>query len=435
MPKARTGYMFKRGNRFLLQISADGERTNVTLRNPDGKPCKTDREAGAARDILMQPLALADAGAGLSAVESMLRTNAATVAASDPTGEARGGVSIGDAFEAYRAAPNRPDSGAVTLRSYRNSLSVFAGWMKRKHPKVKTLAGVSDSMAADFIRWMQSEGKAAGSVVRYLNVLALIWRTLSPPGNPWTKDKIARPRLAKHGAGRRELSLDELRPLLESADGELRTLLCIGTFTGLRLGDAVRLSWDEVDLSRGMLAVVPRKTERTSGQLVAMPLAAPLRAVLDSMPHRSGPLCPELRAMYERDRAAVSKIVQRHFRKTGIQTRGEGPGGRSKTVTGYHSLRHSFASFAALAGWPEAIVREVLGHSSAAVTRKYLHLSNPAMARALPALPDPLASKSESVALPAREPVPAWIAEALHGMNGRTWRKVRDGILAQGDRA
>jgi len=42
---------------------------------------------------------------------------------------------------------------------------------------------------------------------------------------------------------RRELTIEELRRVCNAATGELRTLLAIGTYTGLRLGDAATLRW------------------------------------------------------------------------------------------------------------------------------------------------------------------------------------------------
>ena len=45
----------------------------------------------------------------------------------------------------------------------------------------------------------------------------------------------------------------ELKEILEGATGDLQTLLFIGTFTGLRLGDCCTLKWGEVDLDRGLI--------------------------------------------------------------------------------------------------------------------------------------------------------------------------------------
>ena len=49
---------------------------------------------------------------------------------------------------------------------------------------------------------------------------------------------------------RRELTIDELRKVCQTATGELRTLLALGIYSGLRLGDCATLRWGEVDLPR-----------------------------------------------------------------------------------------------------------------------------------------------------------------------------------------
>ncbi len=52
---------------------------------------------------------------------------------------------------------------------------------------------------------------------------------------------------------RRELTLAELKEILEAANADLQTLLYLGTFTGLRLGDCCTLKWGETDLDRGLI--------------------------------------------------------------------------------------------------------------------------------------------------------------------------------------
>ena len=63
-------------------------------------------------------------------------------------------------------------------------------------------------------------------------------------------------------------------------------------------------------------------------------------------------------------------------------------GRRNRTPeASFHSLRHSFVSFAANAGVPLAIVQSIVGHCSTAMTRHYYHENLSELKRAVQALP------------------------------------------------
>jgi site-specific recombinase XerD len=50
-------------------------------------------------------------------------------------------------------------------------------------------------------------------------------------------------------------------------------------------------------------------------------------------------------------------------------------------VTGWHVLRHSFCSHLAMRGAPAIAIEELAGHSSIAVTNRYMHLAPRGAAR------------------------------------------------------
>ncbi len=152
------------------------------------------------------------------------------------------------------------------------------------------------------------------------------------------------------------MSIDELKAVCQAAEGELRTLLAVGLYSGLRLHDAVLLRWDAVNLERGMLSVLPHKTART-GRRLAIPLFPTLRAILDE-------------------------------------------------------------SLAAAAGVPLAVVQELCGHASPAIQRHYLHLGEPETRRAVESLPDVLALPAATCATdPAEAADRARLAALAQSMN------------------
>ena len=59
---------------------------------------------------------------------------------------------------------------------------------------------------------------------------------------------------------------------------------------------------------------------------------------------------------------------------------------RKATVYGFHSLRHSFASFCAEAGVPKAVVVSILGADSSIIDRFYTHVGEDAQRAAIEAI-------------------------------------------------
>ena len=59
---------------------------------------------------------------------------------------------------------------------------------------------------------------------------------------------------------------------------------------------------------------------------------------------------------------------------------------RKTTVLGFHSLRHSFASFCAEAGIPKSVVVSILGANSEIVDEFYTHIGEDAQRAAVEAI-------------------------------------------------
>ena len=207
--------------------------------------------------------------------------------------------------------------------------------------------------------------------------------------NPWAKMKH---KAEDKTATRRELTVDELRRVCEGTKGELRTLFAVGIYTGLRLGDCALLDWGNVDLTRRMISVVPRKTKRHAhGKPVVIPIHAVLSAVLAETPPdaRTGYVMPKIAEEYGRASSLVTRRIQKHFQACGIRTaHKDNEDARAVVEVGFHSLRHTFVSLSANAGVPLAHVQAIVGHSNPAMTRHYFHVSENALQNAVGALPN-----------------------------------------------
>src|SRR5208282_5989770 len=99
-----------------------------------------------------------------------------------------------------------------------------------------------------------------------------------------------------------------------------RTLLALGIYSGLRLGDCATLRWGEVDLPRTMIRRIPNKTARRNPKPVLVPIHPILRDMLTATPpeQRHEYVLPKMAALYLRRADMVTDLVQKHFKACGI---------------------------------------------------------------------------------------------------------------------
>jgi integrase len=193
---------------------------------------------------------------------------------------------------------------------------------------------------------------------------------------------------------RRSFTINELETIFSESKGDLRYLIALGVFTGMRMGDCVCLRWDEVDLKAGLIRHVPFKTRR-KGKEVVVPIHAMLAPMLEKLRQRRRGkyLFPDLVKTYERDPSAVSKIFSKFLRdQCRIKTNEAADSvsdQRKNAVSrvGFHSLRHSFVSLCAAEGVPQVVLRELVGHGSPAMTAVYSHSNLEQRTKAIAGLP------------------------------------------------
>ncbi len=432
--KHRSGTIYKRGGVYWLKYMVEGKRLYQSLETGDIE------EAEKRRTAIMRPYVAASKTEALAAVVAKL--DDARAAQAKVEDEVNPPLSLAAAWNEYLASTERPDSSEATLEQYGFQWGTFARWMHDNHPNITALRDVNKAIADDFAAYLIREKKSAGTFNKYMNLLALVYRTLKDKakltGNPW--EDIQRKRMIPQS--RRELTTDELKTVCGAAEGEMRLLFAIGIYTGLRRGDCATLRWGEVDLKRGRITRIPNKTARRNPKPVLIPIHPVLAGMLAETPRadRGEYILPETATMYQRDPSAVSKRIQAHFEDCGIRTVKEGTGfktitdadGKTKEVftgkrgvveVGFHSLRHTFVSLCREANAPLAVVEAIVGHSNPAMTRHYTHVSEQAAGLAVASLPSIYGDAAPAKALPAGDPLEAFkgqvraLADKLDGKN------------------
>jgi integrase len=191
---------------------------------------------------------------------------------------------------------------------------------------------------------------------------------------------------------RRAFAEKELQAVLSVCDGEWRSLVLFGLYTGQRLGDLARLTWSNIDLVRNELRLVVSKT----GKTLILPLAPALRAHIEASPsadNLQAPLHPKAAAFT--NTSTLSNQFSDLLAQAGLSTKRahricSGQGRSSRRTLGelsFHSLRHTTVSMLHAAGLPQAIVLAYAGHASAKINALYTHVGLDALEKAAQALP------------------------------------------------
>jgi len=289
-------------------------------------------------------------------------------------GESSAPLLLGGLVEAWRKSPRRRDVSAELEEDYAREIARFVKWAGEG----VEMAAVDDAMAERYA--VELGRQVSGNTYnKHLVTLTAAWRAVGRAagvrGNPWAD----LPRKRKDTHSRRSLTKEEVAKVLALAEGELRSLVLVGLWTGLRLGDACRLKWDAFKAD----GAVEVKTAKT-GAVVRLPAA---RLVAELGKRGEGYVMPGMAAAYGRDSSAVSKRVTDLFTRAGIATKEKRKGWhQSRPTASFHSLRHTFVTRCVEAGVPVAVVRELVGHTRETMTERYMHISAEAMEAALSAL-------------------------------------------------
>ncbi len=431
-------YLLKRGNSYYCSWRHKGKLLTRALRDANGQPITTLEAARKARDEFMRPFTASTETKVLEELNAKLQGRKAEIAKWED--EKNPPLSIGQAWHEFLTSPNRPDSGGSTLRQYEFQWQAFADWMKEKHADLLTLRDVSKEIAEEYASSLINEKFSPSTFNKHLNLLALVFRVVTHKakltGNPWESPKrggfIQRKRTVTNS--RRELTIDELRKICQAATGELRTLLALGIYSGLRLGDCATLRWGEVDLPRGMIRRIPNKTARRNPKPVIIPIHPILRDMLSETPldKRGEYVLPEMAALYAQNICAVTDRVQSHFKACGITLHKPGTGTDGKRAVievGFHSLRHTFVSLCRESNAPLAVVESIVGHSNPSMTRHYTHVGELAAGRAVALLPSVMSEATPEP--PKLEPsrILREVQNLAKSITAKNWRKQKSALL------
>jgi integrase len=256
------------------------------------------------------------------------------------------------------------------------------------HLDAKTIAGVRDKI---------SKEKSPSTANHAVKVIRAALNQARRDGLV-DQNEASKITLIKCHPNRREsFSLDQIARLLSVANEEWTGIILAGLYTGQRLGDIATLTWNNIDLQKREIHHFAEK----QGKSINIPIAEPLMEYLESTPAGDVPDAPLFPKAYDRvlSQEGRTGTLSGQFRRI-MEAAGLVPKrtwkstGKGRTATRvfnpltFHSLRHTATSLFKEAGVPHAVVQDIIGHESEAVSRIYTHVGDPAKRDAINKLPN-----------------------------------------------
>lgn len=225
-----------------------------------------------------------------------------------------------------------------------------------------------DGSAVDrLIAGLKEAGNSPATINRKIAALSKMMSFAFERG--WIDRKVKLPRMREAQGRIRWMSRDEYASVLDDLhlnDPEMRDLVQFLTETGLRLGEALALKWEDVD--NGHIRVWCNKGDKPR----SVPLSDRASSTLDAIRPGGDELGPfahftthSVRHRWNTAKVRLGKAADDEFTP--------------------HCCRHTFASWLVQAGVPIYTVKELCGHKCIEVTMRYAHLSDRSLSSAIEA--------------------------------------------------
>lgn len=359
----------------------DGRRINRSTKQTDRRKAQTvaDTWEKAARKARLSELTQA---ASVKILGELLEAT---------TGETLHVESIAGFLRGWIASRESLGRADATARRYRSVIESFLAHLSGP----RAGASIASLSAGEIEAWRNAElqsGKGATTADFGLKVLRAALNAARRKGLA-----LANPAEAVEAAGgaaetREPFTAEEVVALLNLADKEWRGMILLGAWCGLRIADAANLTWASVNLRDQLLSFQPAKTRNKQAAPLILAMSPELVEHLSTLTPGVGkaPLFPSLHGRKPGSHGGLSNEFSRLMGRAGVMVRKgrEKKGaGRQFNSKGFHSFRHTMISRMANANTPPDVRRSMVGHSSDAIHRKYVHLNLETQRKALAALP------------------------------------------------
>ena len=239
----------------------------------------------------------------------------------------------------------------------------------QSHFREKKLLDIQSHDIRAYIAHRRAQGASAGTINREIGLFSSAinharrewgWQIHNPCQGCRQREPEGRLRwLTKTEAG------NLIQAARNSPAEHLADFLILALNTGMRSGEMLKLEWQRVDLSGGLIWLEPEHTK--SARRRTIPINANAKSALMSRLNFRATHCPASPWVFCNAQGSRINSVKKSFaaacQKAGI------------TDFRIHDLRHTCAAWLVTAGVPLAEVRDLLGHKSIQMTERYAHLA------------------------------------------------------------
>ena len=308
-------------------------------------------------------------------------------------------------WETYASHPDRATPATVHEQiSYQATLAEFLRFLDGQVSQFSQITENHTMKFADYLHTTQISVSTHNRKIKRLRKIFSTLQSFREGDNPFAMRILFRKEREEQDTAVRRIAFtreqeEQIRAVLDDPKhrllnkNEIKVIFYLGMYTGQRLKDCVLLQWQNINLERQRIWVKQFKT----GKEVSLPMAPQLYSVLLKAWEwkTDAYVCPHVAARYKQtDKRGkcigdclVNIDVMRVIRWIGVETSVAVEGRKKKTtVLGFHSLRHSFASFCAERGVPKAVVVSILGADSEIIDQFYTHIGEDAQQAAIEAI-------------------------------------------------
>lgn len=255
-----------------------------------------------------------------------------------------------------------------TVKHYALSVRLFHDWLRTELGHQGPLRKASQSDLKAYQIWLSTQKRySKNSIYFSIKSLQAFYRFLQLD----TADSMKPPKRAQ--ALPKYLTETEAKRLLGAAMGNPRahSIVAILLYSGLRVGELVRLETHNVDFDELTITVKSGKGDKDRLVVVTDACMGAVREWLARRPKSpSDYVYPGRGGRSPLSEQTVQRLVQRTSKRAGIE----------KNVTP-HVLRHTLATALLRNGGDIRFIQRMLGHASIATTQIYTHLDDAELKR------------------------------------------------------
>jgi len=263
--------------------------------------------------------------------------------------------------------------------------SYFRVWLKPNIGRIR-LVDIRPLHMEKVKRAMVKKEKAPRTIQAVLALARQVWnhaRNNDIVSGDWPGRSVKAPKFDNRRM--RFLTHDECESLiskLRETSSQVADMALLSLDTGMRAGEIFSLLWENVNMDVGQIRVVDAKAGNRTAYMTER-VKSMLQGLQDGrgivFPSKTGGIIGQ-----------ISKTVERAISSLGLNDGITDP--RNKAT--FHSLRHTMASRCVESGVDLYTVKELLGHSTLAMTERYSHVSNESLELAVKRMEDATRAKA-----------------------------------------